>query len=349
MRWAELSGLKWGTVFPVFTNMTVIAITYSCIAPLVLGFSSLGLYLVYQAYRYNLLFVYDQGIDTMGLIYPRALQQVLTGIYLAQVCLIGLFAIKGAIGPLVLMVMFVIVTVLAHISLNDALNPLLSALPRTLDRFDTEDDGGSGSGQYGLGVSSKKAEASNSFSKGDKNNNSDTINSEYNDNMNNNNNNNESNNKERIDTTNLNPPAHTTVTCAEISPISPSATTNAFAAGTANTMNKARNSLTRIISRFFHPNIYADYSVLRKKVRQGGAVIYSEQVADEAYFPPSVTSKTPLLWIPRDAGGLSRQEVEMTSEVIPITDEEAHLDEKNKVIWDKVGMRPPIWRDRVHY
>jgi hypothetical protein len=57
----------------------------------------------------------------------------------------------------------------------------------------------------------------------------------------------------------------------------------------------------------------------------------------------------PLLWIPRDGGGVSRREVRLTGRVIPITDEEAHLDEKNKVVWDKVGMKPPIWEEKVFY
>ncbi|KAL4914649.1 hypothetical protein BDW62DRAFT_213297 [Aspergillus aurantiobrunneus] len=132
-RWTALSEISWGNVFPVFTNMGVIALTYSCIAPLILGFCFVGLYLVYQAYRYNFLFVYDIRIDTKGLVYPRALQHLLTGIYLANVCMIGLFAIKSAAGPLIIMVLFTILTALAHISLNEALAPLISFLPRTLD------------------------------------------------------------------------------------------------------------------------------------------------------------------------------------------------------------------------
>lgn len=93
----------------------------------------MGVYLVYQAYRYNFLFVYDIRIDTKGLVYPRALQHLLTGVYLANVCLIGLFAIKSAIGPLLIMVFFTILFICAHLSLNEALGPLYSFLPRTLD------------------------------------------------------------------------------------------------------------------------------------------------------------------------------------------------------------------------
>jgi len=84
------------------------------------------------------LFVYDTDADTKGLLYPRALQHIFVGLYIAQICLIGLFAIaigtsKGAIGPLVLMILLVVVTALFHVSLNSALDPLLKYLPKTLD------------------------------------------------------------------------------------------------------------------------------------------------------------------------------------------------------------------------
>jgi hypothetical protein len=105
-------------------------ITYSCIAPLVLGFATIAMSLFYLAYRYNILFVTDTQIDTKGLIYPRALQQLLTGLYIAELCLIGLFGIAAAIGPLILMIVFLIFTVLFHFSLNSALDPLLYNPPR---------------------------------------------------------------------------------------------------------------------------------------------------------------------------------------------------------------------------
>lgn len=83
-------------------------------------------------YRYQLLYVYDSGPDTKGLFYPRALMQLMVGLYIAQICLIGLFALKSGFYPLILMVVFLIFTALVHISLNEALTPLLNNLPRTL-------------------------------------------------------------------------------------------------------------------------------------------------------------------------------------------------------------------------
>ncbi|RKF56922.1 Uncharacterized protein RSN1 [Golovinomyces cichoracearum] len=131
-KWAQLSSISWGSTLPVYTNIAVIGITYSCIAPLILGFATIGMSLFYCAYRYNILFVSDSSVDTKGLIYPRALQQLLTGVYLAEICLIGLFVISTAIGPIILMVIFLIFTLLYHRCLNAALEPLLQNLPKTL-------------------------------------------------------------------------------------------------------------------------------------------------------------------------------------------------------------------------
>lgn len=137
-RWVSLSGLGWGTLMPVYANLLVIAIVYGCIAPLVLGFAAIGLYLFYFAYRYNLLYVAGADIDTKGRIYPRGLQHIFVGLYIAEVCLIGLFAIAsgtsvGAVGPLILMIMMLIFTVLYQVSLGAALGPLIEYLPKSLD------------------------------------------------------------------------------------------------------------------------------------------------------------------------------------------------------------------------
>ncbi|KAB8264623.1 hypothetical protein BDV32DRAFT_74438 [Aspergillus pseudonomiae] len=252
-RWSALSGISWGNIFPVFTNMGVIALTYSCIAPLILGFAFVGLYLVYQAYRYNFLFVYDPRIDTKGLVYPRALQHLLTGIYLAAVCMIGLFAIKGAIGPLIIMVLFAILFVLAHMSLNEALAPFNNFLPRTLDAEEEAQQ------------------------------------------------------------------------CKE----------EAHFLGPRSRWEAAW--------KWFHPNLYRDYAALRRKVRRDDVEIkYSEEERANAYYEPCITSPTPTIWIPRDKWGFSQQEVLGTDPIIPITDEGAHLDEKNKIVWDKYDPNLPL-------
>lgn len=103
------------------------------IAPLVLGFATVGLYLIYLAYRYNLLFVFNADVDCQGFPYARALKHTLVGCYLGMLCLIGLFAVKHVPGPLILMIILLVVSIIYHINLSKAIAPLLDNLPRSLE------------------------------------------------------------------------------------------------------------------------------------------------------------------------------------------------------------------------
>ncbi|KAF2873533.1 hypothetical protein BDV95DRAFT_567216 [Massariosphaeria phaeospora] len=123
---ATLSGPKWGSEYPKWTNLGVIALSYSCIAPLVLGFSTVGLFLIYLAFRYNFLYTYETHMDTKGAAYQRALSQLTTGVYIAEGCLIGLFAIAtannlAAVGPLAIECLLLLCTILFHFILGKAL------------------------------------------------------------------------------------------------------------------------------------------------------------------------------------------------------------------------------------
>ena len=302
-RFATLSGLGWGTVFPVYTLLTtigersyrphvyytanaLIAITYSIIAPLVLGFATVGLYLIYLAYRYNLLYVFNANIDTQGLVYPRALQQTTTGVYLSIICLIGLFAIKTAIGPLILMIVYLIFIVLFHFSLNSAIDPLLMYLPKSL-----------------------QAEEESLLSLEDGKTNGDGI----------------------TDKKGLQVTANDTGTDGKELPPAP---------------HKKPNFITK----FLHPEIYTDYQTLRRLVPRGFAEIeYAPEVERDAFYHPAIASPTPILWIPRDEMGVSRQECRHSSKVIPMTDDGAGFDEKGKMVWDQETARPPIYQEKIYY
>jgi hypothetical protein len=132
-RYINLAGLQWGSLYPRFGNLGIIALSYSIIAPLVLGFAAVGFALVYFAVRYNVMFVINNNIDTKGLAYAKALQQLMTGIYLSEICLIGLFAINTAPGPIVLMAVFLVATIIYHTLMNIALQPLIRYLPETME------------------------------------------------------------------------------------------------------------------------------------------------------------------------------------------------------------------------
>ncbi|ETS82771.1 hypothetical protein PFICI_04647 [Pestalotiopsis fici W106-1] len=277
VKWANLSAISWGSVLPVYTNIAVIMITYAAIAPLVLGFATISLGLFYLAWRYNVLFVTDTRIDTRGLIYPRALKQLFVGVYIAEICMIGLFAASVVIGPMVIMIIFLIFTVLFHITINSALNPLLYNLPRTLEVEEK-------SFRMELGaVNSDLKNGNGTTEKG-------------------------------------------TPVAAEKKP--------------------------SIVNKFLKPWVHQDFATMRKLVPEDRVDydnLYTDEVELDAYYPPSVVSPTPLLWIPEDPAGISKQEVRDTSRVIPITDEGCTLNDKNKLEWDSEGARPPLWEEKVYY
>lgn len=278
-KWANLSAISWGSVLPVYTNIAVIMIVYAAIAPLLLGFATITLGLFYLAWRYNVLFVTDTRVDTRGLIYPRALKQLFAGIYIAEVCMIGLFGASVATGPLVLMIVFLVFTVLFQATINSALDPLLYNLPRSLE---SEEE----SLRSKLGVSS--------------------------------------------------------------------ASTDGHKNGAADEKSAPETQAKKpgFVAKFLKPWIHQDYTYMRTLVPEGRVDfenLYTEEIERDAYYPPSVTSRTPLLWIPEDPAGISKQEVRDTSRVIPITDEGCVLNDKNKIEWDTEGVRPPLWEEKVYY
>lgn len=261
--------------------MTPAAITYATIAPLVLGFSTVGLYLFYLAFRYNLLYVNNADIDTKGAMYPRALQHATVGIYLLLFCEIGLFAIGTAsnrisVGPLILMVIFTVFTIMYHISLNSAVAPLLEYLPKNLDPVEEE-------------LQMQDSE--------------DTVN------------------------------------YAEV-----------YDAEKGVQLTSAHTSTKNAIYKFFNPHKATDYASLRKLVPRDFADIhYTDEVESHAYYNPAVTASLPLLWIPRDEAGVSKQEVAHSSKAIPITDDDAYMDPNGKISWSAPDDRPPIYSEKQFF
>ena len=122
--YSSMKGTPWASWYPKFTNFLVIAVAYACIAPLVLGFAAIGLFIYYVAYRYQLLYVCSTKTDTKGESYKRALQQMPTGIYIAQLCLIGLFSARKAALQTTLMVVLLVITAIINFIMDRALRPL---------------------------------------------------------------------------------------------------------------------------------------------------------------------------------------------------------------------------------
>ena len=107
-------------------------------APLILLFSSVTFDLFWVVFRYNLLYVTASRPNTRGLLYPTALNQLFTGVYVMELCMIGLFFLvrddqnrATCVGQAVIMIIATATTLGFQLLLNDAFAPLLRFLPQT--------------------------------------------------------------------------------------------------------------------------------------------------------------------------------------------------------------------------
>ncbi|CAA9962672.1 integral membrane protein [Pyrenophora teres f. maculata] len=288
----KLSAPSWGSEFPKWINLGVIAITYSGIAPLILGFATVGFSLIYVAFRYNFLYVYETGLDTKGEAYQKALRQLLTGVYLSEICLIGLFAIATAaniqaIGPLIIMAIMLLLTIIFQFTLKFALKHEEARLAYA---DPTTGHGGMiGHHEDGLrapsGEKGAAAETGNSYQPG---------------------------------------PTKMPM----------------FLRKLLNPEKQSIHVLSNSLDQFYHKP-------------QDALPI---EIQKHAFFNPSVTKPTPVLWIVRDDMGISRREIQDTQKVVPglvMTDEQATFNEKGKVYWKGVedghSREAPVFDERIMY
>ena len=129
-----------GTLFPIYTNFACIGLIYSIISPIIMIFNLITFGLFWVAHRYNALLVYQYRNDTGGLLFPKAINQLFTGLYVMDLCMIGLFFIrKDANGKLacvpqaVIMIVVMVATALYQILLNQAFAPMFEYMPITLE------------------------------------------------------------------------------------------------------------------------------------------------------------------------------------------------------------------------
>lgn len=293
-QYTGLKGIAWGKVYPKFTNFVIIALAYSCISPLVMGFAAVGLSLFYLSYRYTLLFMVQPKIETKGKCYTRALQQMMAGIYIGELCLIGLFGLRKAKGPAIMLAILFFATIAYNIGTNHYLNPLEDHFPD--DMVDSEN--------------------------------------------------------------------------GEQDPLLSAAEEgHAVAAGDARVDEHERSHVQRLgrgmhlpqkvvspIARFLEPHVYASHQAMRAFLARTGAETdpapeYSEEDIKKAYQNPSLTSKAPLIWLPKDNYGLSKKEIEsLSADGLEATDEGAWVNSKGKVEFDRSNLRgSPIWKQSKPY
>lgn len=133
-------GINWGTMIPVYTNFGAIGLIYSVVAPLILIMMLITFCLFWFTYRYQMIYVSYAKAETNGLIFPKAVNQLFTGLYFLELCLVGLFFLQedengeqSCFPHAVIMIIMGIFTVLFQVVLNRAFGPLFTYLPITFE------------------------------------------------------------------------------------------------------------------------------------------------------------------------------------------------------------------------
>ncbi|KKA30001.1 hypothetical protein TD95_003830 [Thielaviopsis punctulata] len=357
--WHNVRPVHWGAIFPVFTNMGVIAFSYCCIAPLILIFAACGIYIIYLSYRYNLMFTYNSKINCRGLVYPTALMQLLIGLYLAEICMIGLLALRTALIPMVLMIMYLGFTALCHFTMSSAIKPLLYNLPQSLAVESSEAH--TTGAEFRVGgdefIPSVEGQTTTVNPRGNvppvdvndgyvvptHESHLDPADGKIGDRG--------LEGADRFVTSIfalLKEKAVGEATAAiEKTPIGPISAYIRF------WISPPRHIEPNFILRWLHPEVFDDFQAMTKMLAPEvpdemlPANTYPPDYTNRAYWPPAMSARPMHLWIPRDEAGVSRQEVEHTSKVVAISDEGAELLPNGRIYADIE--KAPFVEERVVY
>ncbi|CAI4700428.1 BFP_1a_G0042720.mRNA.1.CDS.1 [Saccharomyces cerevisiae] len=343
-RFSGLSSMQWGTTFPAYTNLAVIILSYAIISPMILLFGAVAFFLLYVAYLYNLTYVFQESPDGRGIYYPRALFQSIVGVYIGQVCLLGLFVVGKGWGPIVLQIIGLCATVFIHLHLNSAFDHLTKVVPvDTMKPLDGVSDTPSFKNIYqGIGEV-----------KGKKNNFGTNVNMDgikelpefpvkkYHKRA-------ESVTEQQVENSLFSENTFE----YQFNPNN-EATTNVNTENTIEDIPLLADGDTMKIppapwwKRFLKPHIYYSYKALKSRLPEiYGLVDPDERVNDfdvaHAYDYPAVSAQCPVLWIPRDPYGFSKALISDLAGVVEISDENATIDKDLKFTLRDV---PPSYND----
>ncbi|KAK9467238.1 hypothetical protein V1512DRAFT_262278 [Lipomyces arxii] len=139
-RVTHLVPVQWGTFYPIYTNLGAIGIVYTIISPLIMPMCLITFSLFYIAYRYEFIYCTYNPVDSSGLFFHRAINQLFTGIYVMELCLVGLFFLvrdedlNSACTPQgIIMIVVFCATAAYQFVLNQSFGPMFTYLPVVLE------------------------------------------------------------------------------------------------------------------------------------------------------------------------------------------------------------------------
>ncbi|KAI8996849.1 hypothetical protein BDB01DRAFT_840457 [Pilobolus umbonatus] len=119
-----------GTLVPGHSIIFILGLEYGVISPLILPFTCLFFGLQYFVYLYQFLYVYENGYETAGRHFPRAIRHIYIGLIISHLTLIGLFAIRsGGLGQMGVMIALFIINIFVMSYYTKAFKPLFKYIP----------------------------------------------------------------------------------------------------------------------------------------------------------------------------------------------------------------------------
>ncbi|VUC36580.1 unnamed protein product [Clonostachys rosea] len=319
--WRRMRRVHWGTIFPRISNMGVITFCYAGIAPIILIFAAGGMFFLQMVYRYNVIYVVDCDLTSTGLFYPQALLHLITGLYLAELCLIGIFILNSAFVPMAFMILLVVLTAFVHLELSKAIKPLVHNLPQCL--WHEEKDPSDGQGEVMFGNSDCNARRPVHVA---------TMEQVE-----------ESGREDCVEANTDNGEPSTAMPS-----LSPRFRSSSMKASRAQAPQSRMVCQTRISSlwnlvkqrhslfgpQWLVPDLRKEIMSLQETVSSDAfqAYKYPTEATREAYLPPELWLPKPTLWIPRDRIGASRRAIAQAKRYTPVTDVGATLDESGHIV-----------------
>lgn len=308
-RYTTLGQPDFSVLYPSFQLICLIALTYSVIAPLVLGFAAISFFLIFFAFLYTLTYVLQpMQTDARGRNYATALFQLFVALYLAEVLILALFVFSKNWACVALEGVWILVTAVCHQWFKWKFLPLLEVVPISAIKYASGDR----TFQYPMydqGLKEIRTEGENYWEGGNQlglsNSPLDQVLADP-----------RTDESDAYTRTGTNEKESATETKKfEPVPVRPSSEAQGGA-----------------LTRFFKPKTNS-FDMVREEMPNAylNYIEYNPEFVRTAYDDPVVNDEEPHIWIPKDSMGLSEIEKNKALENgVDVSDSDAGFDEKGR-------------------
>lgn len=323
-KWNRYSSLGlpfFSILYPAYMLVSLIALAYAIIAPLILGFATITFFLIFTAFMYNFIYVLQPNkTDARGRNYPLALFQLFTALYLAEATLVAMFVFGKNWACVALEGFWILVTAVSHVYLKWKFLPLLDTVPISALKYASGDR----TFQYPMydqGLKEIKTEGQNYWEGGNQLGLADSV----------------------LDQA-LPDPKESVLEGKEEETDSNPRSGLVAGEGKGSSDQFIEKPSVGSIGRFFKPKENT-FDMVRSTMPAPyfNYIEYNPEFVKTAYEDPAVTEDEPHIWIPKDNLGLSEIEKQKALENgVDCTDADAGFDEKGLV---QYYGPPPAYED----